>query len=142
VLCLTALLSGAARGLAMIALQRHVGRLAHIVNELKQVFSWIAIGPSISNFLGPLAAGLLIDASGFRAAINNSAARTATLASTARTSMRSLRPVQSRAARCSGVIPRRTSYQLIAAMTKAPVSTMSSWLARAFLQYLSLDEIR
>ena len=68
VLCLTALCSGAASGLAMIALQRHVGRLAHNATELKQVFSWVAIGPSISNFLGPLAAGLLIDASGFRAA--------------------------------------------------------------------------
>lgn len=68
VLCLTALCSGAASGLAMIALQRHVGRLAHNATELKQVFSWMAIGPSISNFLGPLAAGLLIDASGFMAA--------------------------------------------------------------------------
>jgi MFS family permease len=68
VLCLTALFSGAASGLAMIALQRHVGRLAHNATELKQVFSWMAIGPSISNFLGPFAAGLLIDASGFRAA--------------------------------------------------------------------------
>jgi len=68
VLCLTAVCSGAASGLAMIALQRHVGRLAHNATELKQVFSWMAVGPSISNFLGPLAAGLLIDASGFRAA--------------------------------------------------------------------------
>jgi MFS family permease len=68
VLCFTALCAGAASGLAMIALQRHVGRLAHSPTELKQVFSWMAIGPSISNFLGPLAAGLLIDASGFRAA--------------------------------------------------------------------------
>jgi hypothetical protein len=40
--------------LAMIALQRHVGRLASNPTELKQVFSWMAIGPSISNFLGPL----------------------------------------------------------------------------------------
>ena len=68
VLCLTALTCGAATGLAMIALQRHVGRLASNPTELKQVFSWMAIGPSISNFLGPFAAGLLIDAHGFRAA--------------------------------------------------------------------------
>ncbi|MDO9292927.1 MAG: MFS transporter, partial [Hydrogenophaga sp.] len=68
VLCLTALACGAATGLAMIALQRHVGRLANNATELKQVFSWMSIGPSISNFLGPLAAGVLIDASGFRAA--------------------------------------------------------------------------
>ena len=68
VLCITALTCGAATGLAMIALQRHVGRLASNPTELKQVFSWMAIGPSISNFVGPFAAGLLIDAYGFRAA--------------------------------------------------------------------------
>lgn len=68
VLCLTALSCGAATGLAMIALQRHVGRLANNATELKQVFSWMAIGPSISNFLGPFAAGVMIDSFGFRAA--------------------------------------------------------------------------
>lgn len=68
VLCATALCSGAAVCLAMIALQRHVGHLAADATELRQVFSWVAIGPSISNFLGPFLAGLLIDASGFRAA--------------------------------------------------------------------------
>jgi MFS family permease len=68
VLCATALTCGAATGLALITLQRHVGQLADGPVEIKQVFSWMAIGPSISNFLGPFAAGLLIDASGFRAA--------------------------------------------------------------------------
>jgi MFS family permease len=68
VLCATALTCGAATGLALITLQRHVGQLANGPVEIKQVFSWMAIGPSISNFLGPFAAGLLIDASGFRAA--------------------------------------------------------------------------
>ncbi|MDP2261725.1 MAG: MFS transporter [Hydrogenophaga sp.] len=68
VLCVTALCCGAATGLSMIALQRHVGRLATNPTELKQVFSWMAIGPSISNFIGPFAAGLLIDAQGFQAA--------------------------------------------------------------------------
>jgi MFS family permease len=67
-LCFTALSSGAAVCLAMIALQRHVGHMASDATELRQVFSWVAIGPSISNFLGPFLAGLLIDASGFRAA--------------------------------------------------------------------------
>jgi MFS family permease len=68
VLCATALATGAASGLALIALQRHVGYLAKDATQLKQVFSWMAVGPSISNFLGPLAAGLLIDSAGFRAA--------------------------------------------------------------------------
>jgi MFS family permease len=68
VLCLAALMTGAASGLTVIALQRHVGRMAQDASELRQVFSWLAIGPSISNFLGPFLSGLLIDASGFRAA--------------------------------------------------------------------------
>ena len=68
VLCVAALLTGAASGLTVIALQRHVGRMAQDASELRQVFSWLAIGPSISNFLGPFLSGVLIDASGFRAA--------------------------------------------------------------------------
>ena len=64
VLCLTALLTGGATGAASIALQRHVGRAAQGVTQLKQVFSWLAIGPAVSNFLGPFAAGLLIDHAG------------------------------------------------------------------------------
>ncbi|MES2948810.1 MAG: MFS transporter [Pseudomonadota bacterium] len=80
VLCASALLMGGATGVAIVALQRHVGRAAQDTTELKQVFSWLAIGPAISNFLGPVAAGLLIDhggvlfggtagdSSGFRAA--------------------------------------------------------------------------
>lgn len=68
VLCVSALVCGAATGLAMIALQRHVGQLASDATQLKQVFSWMAMGPSLSNFLGPFVAGLLIDAHGFRAA--------------------------------------------------------------------------
>ncbi len=68
VLCLSALLTGGATGVASISLQRHVGRSASHATELKRVFSWLAIGPAFSNFFGPLAAGLLIDFSGFRAA--------------------------------------------------------------------------
>ncbi len=64
VLCLAALLSGGATGAAAIALQRHVGRAARDATELKRVFSWLSIGPATSNFLGPLAAGLLIDHAG------------------------------------------------------------------------------
>ena len=61
VLCLAALASGGATGAASIALQRHVGRAARDAAELKQMFSWLSIGPATSNFLGPLMAGLLID---------------------------------------------------------------------------------
>ena len=68
VLCLTALLTGGATGGALIALQRHVGRLASDSTQLKKVFSWLAIGPAVSNFIGPFTAGLMIDHAGFRAA--------------------------------------------------------------------------
>ena len=64
VLCLAALLSGGATGAASITLQRHVGRAARDAAELRQVFSWLSIGPATSNFLGPLLAGLLIDHAG------------------------------------------------------------------------------
>ena len=68
VLCVAALCSGGASGAAIIALQRHVGRQAHDKVMLRKVFSWLAIGPAVSNFLGPFAAGLLIDYAGGEAA--------------------------------------------------------------------------
>lgn len=64
VLLLAALMTGGATGTALIALQRHVGRLAGDATRLKQVFSWLALGPALSNVLGPLLAGLLIDHAG------------------------------------------------------------------------------
>jgi MFS family permease len=66
VLCVSALLTGGATGAAVIALQRHVGRAAQTPTQLKQVFSWLSIGPAFSNFLGPFVAGLVIDHAGFR----------------------------------------------------------------------------
>ncbi len=68
ILCVSALLCGGATGVAIIALQRHVGRLSRDVDEMRLSYSWLAIGPAASNFVGPLAAGLLIDISGFSAA--------------------------------------------------------------------------
>jgi MFS family permease len=63
-----ALCTGGATGIAVIALQRHVGRAAENPLQLKQVFSWLSIGPAASNFLGPFVTGLLIDFISFRAA--------------------------------------------------------------------------
>lgn len=64
VLCLAALLTGGATGAAVISLQRHVGRAAAGALQLRRVFSWLSIGPAVSNFLGPFTAGLLIDHAG------------------------------------------------------------------------------
>ncbi len=61
VLCLAALLTGGSAGFTVIAMQRHVGRIAAGGVQLRQVFSWLSIGPAVSNVIGPLSAGLLID---------------------------------------------------------------------------------
>jgi MFS family permease len=68
VLCLSALMTGGATGVASISLQRHVGRSAAGNADLKRMFSWLSIGPALANFVGPLAAGLLIDHGGFQVA--------------------------------------------------------------------------
>jgi len=68
VLCLSALMMGGASGIAIIALQRHVGKLSQDVQALRLSYSWLSIGPAISNFVGPFTAGLLIDYAGFRTA--------------------------------------------------------------------------
>jgi len=68
VLCLSALMTGGATGVAAISVQRHVGRSAQSNAQLKSMFSWLSIGPALANFVGPLSAGLLIDQGGFRLA--------------------------------------------------------------------------
>ncbi len=64
-LCLASLGSGGAVSYAMVALQRHAAKSTRDPTELKKVFSWLGIGPAISNFIGPVIAGLLIDRAGF-----------------------------------------------------------------------------
>lgn len=66
-MCVAALLSGGAAGIAVIALQRHVGRVAENPAQLRETFSFLAIGPSLSNLLGPMVAGVAIDHAGFEA---------------------------------------------------------------------------
>ncbi|MFY8055789.1 MAG: MFS transporter [Limnohabitans sp.] len=66
VLCFSALMTGGATGAAILALQRHVGRAAKDVVEMREAFSWLSIGPAFSNFIGPLVAGVLIDHAGFQ----------------------------------------------------------------------------
>jgi predicted MFS family arabinose efflux permease len=59
-------MTGGATGAAIIALQRHVGRAAKDVADMREAFSWLSIGPAFSNFIGPLLAGVLIDHAGFQ----------------------------------------------------------------------------
>lgn len=65
-LCVAAVLTGGGTCFALVAIQRYAGRLTSDATELKQVFSWLAIGPAISNFIGPFAVGLLMDTAGVR----------------------------------------------------------------------------
>lgn len=67
-LAVSAALVGAGSSIGMIALQRTAGRLAGSASDRLRIFSWIALAPSIANFVGPMLAGVLIDHVGFRAA--------------------------------------------------------------------------
>lgn len=61
------LLCGGAVAVAAVAMQREAGLMADEPSELKRVFSWMALGPAMSNALAPIIAGLLIDHVGMTA---------------------------------------------------------------------------
>ncbi|HLO93088.1 MAG TPA: MFS transporter [Burkholderiaceae bacterium] len=63
---LSSLLSGGAVAVAAVAIQREAGLMAADPSELKKVFSWVALGPALSNAIAPVMTGLLIDHAGFR----------------------------------------------------------------------------
>lgn len=67
-LCLAAVFAGAGANFGLIAIQRTAGRSAHDPTELKRVFSWLGLAPALSNVVGPVLAGALIDLGGFRVA--------------------------------------------------------------------------
>jgi MFS family permease len=77
-LVLAAVLAGMGANLGLITIQRTAGRLASASAEpgqpsdhdsrgaeLKKVFSWLGLAPSLSNVIGPMLAGVLIDLGGF-----------------------------------------------------------------------------
>jgi MFS family permease len=67
-LCVAATLVGAGANVGLIAIQRTAGRSATDATELKRVFSWLGLAPALSNVVGPVLAGTLIDLGGFRIA--------------------------------------------------------------------------
>jgi MFS family permease len=67
-LAASGLLTGAGVSFAAVAIQREAGLMARDASDLKRVFSWVALGPALSNTFAPVIAGLLIDHAGFRAA--------------------------------------------------------------------------
>ncbi|HUG23021.1 MFS transporter [Piscinibacter sp.] len=67
-MCVAATLTGAGTNIGMIAIQRTAGRMAGDSTERMRVFSWLGLAPALSNVVGPVVAGALIDLAGFRTA--------------------------------------------------------------------------
>jgi len=67
-LCVAAVLCGAGANIGLIAIQRTAGRGALDSVARMRVFSWLGLAPAISNVIGAVSAGALIDVSGFRLA--------------------------------------------------------------------------
>ena len=67
-LCIAASLTGSAANLGMLTIQRTAGLGARNAAERMRIFSWLGVAPSFSNVVGPVAAGLMIDGTGFAGA--------------------------------------------------------------------------
>jgi MFS family permease len=108
-LCVAAMLTGAGANFGLIAIQRAAGRMTHDATELKRVFSWLGLAPALSNVVGPVLAGTLIDAGGFRLAFVVLTALPLASLAWAR-----LVPVEVRDARAPR-LPRKSSWKLLEA---------------------------
>jgi len=67
-MCLAAALTGSGANIGLITIQRTAGHLAIDGPQRMRIFSWLGLAPAFSNVVGPVLAGLLIDAAGFRSA--------------------------------------------------------------------------
>lgn len=67
-LALAAVLAGGGAQIGLITIQRTAGRSAHDSVERMRVFSWLGLAPALSNVVGAVGAGVLIDVVGFRGA--------------------------------------------------------------------------
>ncbi|MEI7464405.1 MAG: MFS transporter [Burkholderiales bacterium] len=69
ILCVAAMLCGVGANMGLITIQRSAGRLASGGGtEITKVFSWLGLAPAVSNMIGPVVAGTVIDAAGFGSA--------------------------------------------------------------------------
>jgi MFS family permease len=65
-LCIAAMLCGVGANMGLITIQRSAGKLAAgAAIDLTRIFSWLGLAPAVSNMIGPVVAGVLIDSSGF-----------------------------------------------------------------------------
>jgi MFS family permease len=67
-LCASAAFVGSGANMGLIVIQRRAGQAVSTSTERMRMFSWLGIAPALSNVVGPVAAGLMIDAGGFGAA--------------------------------------------------------------------------
>ncbi len=67
-LCIGATLTGSGANMGMLTIQRTAGLAARDATERMRIFSWLGVAPSFANVVGPVAAGLMIDATGFTGA--------------------------------------------------------------------------
>jgi MFS family permease len=65
---LSAVAVGCGANLGLIAIQRTAGLAARSGAQRVRMFSWLSVAPSLSNAIGPVLAGVLIDRAGFAAA--------------------------------------------------------------------------
>lgn len=66
--CLGAASSGAGTNVGVIVVLRTAGQMASNPAERLRIFSWLGMAFSLANVVGPVTAGLMIDAGGFAAA--------------------------------------------------------------------------
>ncbi|MDO9285049.1 MAG: MFS transporter [Aquabacterium sp.] len=66
--CVGAAASGAGTNVGVIVVLRTAGQLGGDSTERLRIFSWLGMAFSLANVVGPVAAGLMIDAGGFAAA--------------------------------------------------------------------------
>ncbi len=67
-LCVAAALTGAGANLGMLTIQRAASLVARNSAERVRAFSWLGVAAPLSNVVGPVLVGFVIDAWGFRAA--------------------------------------------------------------------------
>ncbi len=130
--CVAALLTGAGANIGLIAIQRRAGDMAGVSVERIRIFSWLGLAPALSNVVGPVVAGLLIDASGFRAAFALLMLLPLAALLSARAVPRTVRTVPARAhgVAAGGGLPRLRSWDLLRAPGMRRL-ILTSWLITA-----------
>lgn len=64
-LMLAGMLAGTSANMGVLSIQRTAGLLARDGTHRVRLFSWLGIAPSLSNVVGPVLVGVVIDAGGF-----------------------------------------------------------------------------